>query len=78
MWKQVWDSHGGRLLGVAAGLFFGLLYLIVGFWDMLVVAFIVFIAYLIGKSKDLRDTEGSMFAWRQWYEWLNDRWKMFR
>lgn len=58
MWEILWE-HKGKLIGVAAGLFFGLLYLFVGFWDTLV--FLVFIGtgYYIGRKldqkEDLRD-----------------------
>jgi uncharacterized membrane protein len=49
----------GKVLGVAAGLFFGLLYLIVGFWDTLVIIVLVATGYYIGRKfdqkEDLRD-----------------------
>jgi len=58
MWEILWE-HKGKLLGVAAGFFFGILYLLVGFWDTLV--FLVFIStgFTIGRKldhkEDLRD-----------------------
>lgn len=58
IWEILWE-HKGKLLGAAAGFFFGLLYLLVGFWDTLV--FVVFIStgYYIGRKldhkEDLRD-----------------------
>lgn len=75
MWKELWEHHRGKLLGAAFGFFLGLLYLIVGFWDMLIFAFIVFIGYYMGKKLDqgerLLQVDG---LWR----WLSERWKMFR
>jgi uncharacterized membrane protein len=74
MWKYLWESHRGKLLGAAFGFFLGLLYLIVGFWDMLIFAFIVFIGYYMGKKLDQGERLQVDGLWR----WLSERWKMFR
>lgn len=75
VWKDLWENHRGKLLGGAYGFFLGFLYLTVGFWDMLIFAFIVFIGYYMGKKLDhgerLVHADG---LWR----WLSERWKMFR
>ncbi|MCC0562595.1 DUF2273 domain-containing protein [Brevibacillus borstelensis] len=54
IWELLWE-HKGKLLGVAAGLFFGIIYLLVGFWDTLV--FVVFVAtgYYIGRKLDHKE-----------------------
>lgn len=59
---MLWElllQHKGKVLGVAAGLFFGFLYLLVGFWDTLVVILLVTAGYYIGRKydqkEDLRD-----------------------
>lgn len=75
MWLELWKQYKGRILGIVCGLFLGLIYLISGFWDMLIVAFIVFICYLLGKKKDENQQWPSLLEW--WY-WLMDRWRMWR
>ncbi|UFJ43282.1 DUF2273 domain-containing protein [Brevibacillus humidisoli] len=59
---MIWElllEHKGKCLGVAAGFFFGLIYLIVGFWDTLVFIVLVSTGYYIGRKldqkEDLRD-----------------------
>jgi hypothetical protein len=75
MWKELWEFHKGKLLGAGFGFFLGLLYLIVGFWDMLIFAFIVFIGYYMGKKVDQGERLLHIeVLWR----WLSERWKMFR
>ncbi|MBN3522322.1 DUF2273 domain-containing protein [Paenibacillus apiarius] len=76
MWKEIWESHGGRIIGIAAGIFFGMLYLIVGFWDMLFFALLVFIGYNVGRQKDLH--LGPMFPWQRIGSWLSERWRRLK
>jgi len=73
MWKEFWANYWRRIIGVAAGLTFGLIYLIAGFWDMLFVCLLVGIGYWYGKQKEL--TSGSVFHWeRIWHSIM----KLFR
>jgi len=72
MWRIWWDNYGGRTLGVAAGMLCGLIYLIVGFWDMLFCALLVGIGFAVGKHRDER--RGPLFHWGKMTEWLSDRW----
>lgn len=76
MWNELWERHRGRLIGAASGLFFGLIYLIWGFWDMLIVAFIISICTYAGGKLE----KGGTAAIRpdEWLERLSDRWKWFR
>ncbi|MFD2672770.1 DUF2273 domain-containing protein [Marinicrinis sediminis] len=80
MWKdrgyELWSEHKGKLTGLVAGLLLGIIYLIAGFWDMLVFAFLLAVGYWIGKLKDrgISITELLLQGWKKW----NDRWKMFR
>lgn len=76
MWKQLWETYGGRAAGVAAGLFFGFLYMFVGFWNMLFFALLVWIGYLVGKHKDTGS--GPLFPWQRIAEWVTDRFRPFR
>ncbi|WP_276351937.1 DUF2273 domain-containing protein [Cohnella caldifontis] len=76
MWKAWWDAYGGRTCGVAAGLFFGLVYLLCGFWDMLFVALLVGIGFWAGKHKD--EKRGPLFPWERLTDWMTDRWPWTR
>jgi len=75
MWNEWFFKHKGKIAGVAAGIFFGALYLIWSFWDMLIFAFIVYIAYYIGKRMDHKEPSERI---EQLWHWLTDRWGMFR
>ncbi len=56
MWSNLWNDHRGSIAGLLIGLLLGFIYLIAGFWNMLVFAAIVFIAYLTGKHYARLDT----------------------
>ncbi|GIP48483.1 DUF2273 domain-containing protein [Paenibacillus sp. DXFW5] len=75
-WKQLWESHKGRLLGIAAAVFLCPIYLFFGFWNMLFCALLLFIGYTIGKQKDLEG--GPLFPWGMIWEWLSTRWRPFK
>ncbi|WEK55601.1 MAG: DUF2273 domain-containing protein [Candidatus Cohnella colombiensis] len=76
MWKDWWAIYGGRCSGIAAGLFFGIIYLIVGFWDMLFCALLIGIGYWIGKQRD--ENRGPILPWDRLTEWVTDRWPWSR
>jgi len=82
MWAQVWQRYKGRISGASAGIALSVVYLIKGFWDMLIVAFIFAVCYLLGRRFD-ENPEWFSFAdisrqladtWRR----LMERWNMFR
>lgn len=75
-WKEMWESHRGRLVGVVGGILFGYIYLIAGFWNMLFFALLVFIGYTFGKRKDLN--QGPFVHWREIGQWLSSRWRPFK
>ncbi|RJE89949.1 DUF2273 domain-containing protein [Paenibacillus sp. 1011MAR3C5] len=76
MWRDFWGIYWKRLIGAAVGLFFGIVYLAFGFWDMLFVALLVFVGYWFGKQKELSD--GPAIPWqRLWYALL-ERFRPFR
>ena len=58
IWELLWE-HKGKLVGIGAGLFFGIIYLRVGFWYTLVFVVFVGTGYYIGRKlddkEDLRD-----------------------
>jgi uncharacterized membrane protein len=76
MWKSWWESFGGRVTGIAAGLLFGIIYLISGFWDMLFCALLIGIGYWFGKQKD--DGRGPLFPWDKLTDWVTNRWPWSR
>lgn len=76
MHKSWWETYGGRAGGLAAGLFFGIVYLISGFWDMLFVALLIGIGYWIGKHKD--EKKGPLLPWDRLTDWVADRWPWSR
>lgn len=75
MWNEIWEQHRGKLIGAIAGLFFGILYLIVGFWDTLIFAFIVVVGYYIGSKVDKKE---DIVPFRDVINYLSQKWKMFR
>ncbi|CAM3589423.1 DUF2273 domain-containing protein [Marinicrinis lubricantis] len=74
--RDLWEQHRGKWIGAAAGLFFGIIYLFAGFWDMLIVLLLVGIGFWFGKKSDER--ESALQAIWEWLRRLNDRWRMFR
>ncbi|MDQ0088215.1 putative membrane protein [Paenibacillus anaericanus] len=75
-WRQLWESYKGRLLGVVAAVFFCLIYLYFGFWNMLFCALLLFVGYTVGKHKDVG--QGPLFPWKELREWLESRWRPFK
>ncbi|MFD1138583.1 DUF2273 domain-containing protein [Paenibacillus urinalis] len=75
-WKEIWDSYKGRILGIAGGIFLGIIYLLVGFWDMLFFALVVFIGYTLGRRSDQKFS--SVIPWRSWLDYLLNVWRPFK
>ncbi|MEJ8304559.1 DUF2273 domain-containing protein [Saccharibacillus sacchari] len=75
-WNEIWAVYGGRLSWTACGLFFGLLYLVVGFWHMVVVALLTLLGFWIGRRKDLQS--GPLLPWGEIWGKLAERWRPFR
>jgi uncharacterized membrane protein len=75
MWNEIWEQHRGKLIGAIIGVFFGILYLIVGFWDTLIFAFIVAVGYYIGSKVDKKE---DIVPFQEIINYLSQKWKMFR
>ncbi len=79
MWQTVWKAargeHRGKLLGVLFGIFCGFLYLIVGFWDMLIFTFIIYVGYYVGRCIDDKQIP---FNIRPFWIWLTKQWRGFK
>ena len=79
MWKQLaesvleWARGGrvGRIVGTAAGIVLGFIYLIWGFWDMLAFALIAFAGYTLGLKSDNREKWVDRNAIARWF---SDKW----
>jgi uncharacterized membrane protein len=75
MWNELWEQHRGKVIGVAMGIVLGFIYLICGFWDMLVFAFIVIVGFYIGKKIDSREEILPIEdIWRN----VTQKWRRFR
>lgn len=75
MWNELWESHRGKVIGVAAGIFFGFIYLFFGFWDMLIFGFIVLVGFYIGNKWDRKE---SFVMLEDIWRYLTQKWRMFR
>ena len=69
MWKQWLNEYPGRIAGAAAGFLLGVVYLIVGFWDMLVFAFLIAVGDMLGKRMD--KDEGPLLPWSKVLNWVD-------
>lgn len=78
MWNELWNRHRGRLIGVASGLFLGIIYLFFGFWDMLIVAFLVMVCAYAGGRFDSPGFRWDTDEWLGKLSRLADRWRWFR
>lgn len=50
--KEMWALYYKRIIGIVAGLIFGIIYLFFGFWDMCFVILLVITGYWFGKSNE--------------------------
>ncbi|HZG77503.1 MAG TPA: DUF2273 domain-containing protein [Paenibacillus sp.] len=79
MWKELAESvrawvlegRAGRVVGTAAGVVLGFVYLIWGFWDMLAFALIAFAGYTLGLKSDNREKWVDKNAIARWF---TDKW----
>jgi len=76
MWKELLAVYWKRAAGAAVGLFFGIIYLFTGFWDMLFVALLVAIGYWFGKQKEMGN--GTIYPWQRLWDSILDRFRPFR
>lgn len=56
LWNEIKERHFGKLVGVVAGLIFGSLILIFGFWRTLFVTLLAIAGFVIGKRFDEKGT----------------------
>lgn len=75
MLREIWEKHTGKIIGTSVGVVLGFIYLIWGFWDMLIFAFIVTVSFLAGRRLDRQEPlSGLGELWQR----LMERWRMFR
>jgi uncharacterized membrane protein len=70
MWNDLWVNHKGKTAGAIGGIFFGIIYLFFGLWDMLVFALIAGIGFYIGNRKDQGE---DLLPLHYVYNWLSSR-----
>ena len=75
MWNELWERHRGKTIGALGGVFLGFIYLVRGFWDMLIFAFIVTVGYYIGNKMDHKET---ILPVEDIWRYLTQKWRMFR
>lgn len=75
MWQELWKHHKGKCIGVVGGIFLGVIYLISGFWDMLMFLLLIMIGYYFGGRAD---GGRPMLDFSAIYRWLTERWNIFR
>ena len=75
MWNELWERHRGKSVGIAGGIFLGIIYLISGFWDMLFFLLLILIGYYIGRKIDRGETWEEV---SRLIRWLTERWNPFR
>ncbi|MFD2611881.1 DUF2273 domain-containing protein [Paenibacillus gansuensis] len=70
MWRNLWETHTGKVCGAGAGLFFGIIYLFFGFWNMLVFMFLLGIGFWIGSRADRGE---ELIPLGPVYDWFRSR-----
>lgn len=55
LFEELWNQHRGKLLGTLFGFWLGVLFLMVGFWRMLIVALLIMCGYYFGKKVDEKE-----------------------
>lgn len=72
MWKELWEHHRAKTVGVIVGLILAVIYLIFGFWDMLVFGFIILVGFYVGQKIDAGE---QIINFEAIYKWMTDRWR---
>lgn len=75
MLRNFFQEHPGKSIALVIAMFFAIIYLVFGFWDMLFVALIIWVGYQIGQRYDAKTLQVDFV---KWLAWLNDRIKLFR
>ena len=53
--EEIWQMHGGKILGCGSGFVLGILVLLLGFFQTLFVLFCVIAGYMVGKRIDEKE-----------------------
>jgi uncharacterized membrane protein len=53
--EEIWQSHGGKILGCSVGFIIGILVLMLGFFQTLFVLFCVIAGFMVGKRIDEKE-----------------------
>lgn len=75
MLYEIWEKHKGKILGIAGGVFLSIMYLIAGFWDMMMCAFLLLVGFYFGQKSDLNEP---WFELSKLVDWLKEKWDIYR
>lgn len=74
--REIWETYGGRIVGLSIGFILGILYLIVGLWDTIVVSVIICLGYYVGKKMDAN--QSIQLPFDRVLEWLLQKWRPYK
>lgn len=75
MVHEIWEKHKGKILGIICGVFLSIMYIISGFWDMMMCVLLLLIGYYFGKKSDLNEP---WFELSKLVSWLKGKWDVYR
>lgn len=55
LFLEIWQLHGGKIIGCGGGFIAGILILLLGFFQTLFVSLCIVIGYIIGKRIDEKE-----------------------
>jgi uncharacterized membrane protein len=75
MWNEIREKHKGKVLGILCGIFLSIIYIISGFWDMVMCAFLLLLSYYFGNKSDMNEP---WFDLSKLFSWLKEKWNIYR
>jgi uncharacterized membrane protein len=52
LWREIWEHHSGKIIGIIGGFLIGMLVITFGFFRTLFVLLCIIAGYIIGKKID--------------------------
>lgn len=75
MWSELWELHRGKCIGVIGGLTAGLVFLMFGFWKMIVFSLLVLVGFYFGVKSDRQEPWVDL---RRFMKWLREKRDLYR
>lgn len=75
LWKEIWDSHRGRITGIIGGIFLDF------FMYGSVLGYVVLCTLGVHRlyvRQTKRFEAGFVHSLEEWGQWLGDRWRPFK